>query len=680
MSDAGNGYFLPKSTIRGRMIAVFVISLFGVISTAAIAVAVFTEYSRLTRGLVDEAIPELRTAYQLENAAHALSASSFELIAARDPQDVERAYERAKFEVDELERLTSVISVSGRYADILSLNRVSQGLRHDIDMIFVVKTKLVQERGNLELADETGEAKSRYEALEKRLLQSHSELFNAVDGILWHASSYKSQVSDEARAAIENVSQRSSLGRSSLLTVATATVLIVFVSAWAVAGGLTGRINVLRDILVGRSREFPEGYFLPADEISDMGRAAKSFLADRDALMQTKMEQEAIASELQTLIDTANAPIFRVDDRGLIDEWNDKVALITGWSRNEVLGKNLVEMIVASSSKVDAFEVIDRALHGEETASFECVFNSKTGENVEILLSAASRRDSMGRIVGVFGVGQDISEHKKSQAQVVQASKLATLGEMATGVAHELNQPLNVIRIAVANCKRKLTNGQVDPDYLVDKLGRIDKQVKRASDVIDHMRVFGRKADNEPRPVDVKEAVAGALDLVGAQFRLAEVEVVTDLHNGPSVVLGHQILLEQVFLNILTNARDAIQEHHPDGPREIRVKVETDPERSVVVATFRDTGGGIPANVLDRIFEPFFTTKDVGQGTGLGLSISYGIIRDMGGRLLASNADEGGVFTIELPMLAVDGAEDGAQAQAVDETQPNVAAVQRSSG
>ena len=495
-------------------------------------------------------------------------------------------------------------------------------------------------------------------ALTGHLMASHTDLFAAVDNILWHATSYKTQVTEAAQRSLQNVSQRSALGQSSLFTVAGATVLIVFVAAWAMGGGLTGRINVLRDILVGKATEFPDGFFLATDEISDMGRAAQALLSDRDALMRSQLSQEAIAKEMQSLIDTANAPIFRVDETGAIDEWNQKAEQVTGWSRFEVIGENLVDKLVAPDAKVAAFEVIDRALHGEETSSFECAFASKSGDRVDVLISATVRRDMTGRVVGVVGVGQDITEHKQAQAQVVQASKLATLGEMATGVAHELNQPLNVIRIAVANCKRKLGAGNFDPDYLVDKLGRIDKQVKRASDVIDHMRVFGRKADKEPTPFDIKESVEGALDLVSAQFRLSEVTVETEMDDVPSVVLGHQILLEQVFLNILTNARDAILSHNPEGSRQIFLSVHADPSTGKVRAVCRDTGRGIPAKVLDRIFEPFFTTKDVGQGTGLGLSISYGIIRDMGGRLTAGNVDGGGVFTIEMPLMAIDEVED----------------------
>lgn len=657
MTGLGNGvsrsqkrYLMPQSTIRGRMVAVFAIALLGVISTAAIAVAVFTEYSRLTRGLVDETIPELRTAYQLENAAHALSASAYELIAAQNRADIERAYEHSKYEVEELERLTGLISSSGRYVDVLSLNRVSQGLRHDIEMIFVIKSKLVGLLSGGE-AESASELEARHTALNQRLVASRNGLFDAVDGVLWHATSYKSQVTEQAQTSLDNVNQRSDLGRSSLFTVAGATVLIVFLSAWLVGGGLTGRINVLRDILIGRMRTFPEGYFLPTDEISEMGRAARALLEDRDALLRSQLEQEAIANELETLIDSANAPIFRVNDEGIIDEWNQKSAALTGWSRNEVVGQSLIEMLVAPDARVAVFEVIDRALHGEETSSFECVFVSKTGERVDVLVSATARHDVTGRVVGVVGVGQDITEHKRSQAQVVQASKLATLGEMATGMAHELNQPLNVIRIAVANCKRKLGAGAVDAEYLIDKLSRIDKQVKRASDVIDHMRVFGRKADNDPRPFDMKEALTGALDLVLAQFRLTDVSVSVETPEAPMPVMGHQILLEQVFLNILTNARDAILSKNPGGPREIKVRIKEDSNRGVIRAEFRDTGGGIPERVLDRIFEPFFTTKDVGQGTGLGLSISYGIVRDMGGTLTAGNVSGGGIFTVELPVM-----------------------------
>ena len=238
---------------------------------------------------------------------------------------------------------------------------------------------------------------------------------------------------------------------------------------------------------------------------------------------------------------------------------------------------------------------------------------------------------------------------------MIQAAKLATLGEMATSVAHELNQPLNVIRMAAGNVLRKLEKGNADPTYLNDKLERIASQTERAAAIIDHMRMFGRKADEKPIKLDPREAIRGALNLMGEQLRLAEIEVVTNLSGACRPVLGHQLLMEQVVLNLLTNARDAIQAKARDGEKKIDIAVDGADDGAVKIMV-QDTGGGISKKIIGRIFEPFYTTKEMGKGTGLGLSVSYGIIRDMGGTIEAENADGGARFTITLPIAKTGGA------------------------
>jgi C4-dicarboxylate-specific signal transduction histidine kinase len=284
------------------------------------------------------------------------------------------------------------------------------------------------------------------------------------------------------------------------------------------------------------------------------------------------------------------------------------------------------------------------------------------GDRVDVLLNSTTRRDASGQIVGVVGVGQDITElnkvrveqeneRKKAAGQIIQASKLATLGEMATSVAHELNQPLNAIRMAAGNIRRKLSQGSADPIYLRDKLLRIEEQTARAAVIIDHMRMFGREATEPPESIDPRKVVMNALDLVGEQLRLAGIEVVTVLPEDCACVVGHIIQMEQVILNLLTNALDAINAvEQSEGGAKITLRVfEGD---NVVHISALDTGGGISDDVLHRIFEPFYTTKQMGKGTGLGLSVSYGIVRDMKGTIAAENIGDGARFTITLPMAS----------------------------
>ncbi len=245
----------------------------------------------------------------------------------------------------------------------------------------------------------------------------------------------------------------------------------------------------------------------------------------------------------------------------------------------------------------------------------------------------------------------EIAERKQAQTQLIQAAKLATLGEMSTSVAHELNQPLNVIRMAAGNVLRTVKRGDADPTYLNEKLERIQNQTERAAIIIDHMRMFGRKAEGSDEKLDPKTIISNTLDLMGEQLRLAEIEVVTEFPDDCSSIRGNLIQMEQVIINLMTNARDAIEDHN--GEKKIILRVAE--ENGAVQLIVEDTGGGMPDDVMGRIFEPFYTNKVVGKGTGLGLSVSYGIIRDMDGTITASNAAQGARFVISLPK--VDGSE-----------------------
>lgn len=246
---------------------------------------------------------------------------------------------------------------------------------------------------------------------------------------------------------------------------------------------------------------------------------------------------------------------------------------------------------------------------------------------------------------------REIKERKATQAQLIQSSKMATLGEMATGVAHELNQPLNIINMAAHNILRKARKGDVSAEFLSDKLNRISTQVERAAEIIDHMRIFGRKPGNVAEELDPINTVRSAFDMIGQQLKIANISVAIDHPETCSPVKGHRVQLEQVLLNLLGNARDAIFDNETAADKSIQITVVDDLAGGSVLITVQDTGGGIDEEALEHIFEPFFTTKEVGKGTGLGLSISYGIIEEMGGTIEACNVDGGCRFTITLPAV-----------------------------
>ena len=263
--------------------------------------------------------------------------------------------------------------------------------------------------------------------------------------------------------------------------------------------------------------------------------------------------------------------------------------------------------------------------------------------------------DERGQLIEVQAVGRDNTEVRRSQQQLTQSAKMATLGEMATGLAHEINQPLNVMRMAIVNVLKRLSNGDVQVDYLTDKLNRIDAQVQRAAKVVDHMRVFGRRSEIEQQLFNPASAIEGTLSLLAEGMRGKGVDLRISDTGFQVQVRGYVDQLEQVLINLMVNARDALlskREKDSSFKPWISIYAERDDEK--VRLWVEDNGGGIDPRLLERIFEPFFTTKPIGVGTGLGLSVSYGIIDNMGGLLSVRNSVEGARFCIELPIAADD--------------------------
>src|SRR5947209_12744211 len=242
-------------------------------------------------------------------------------------------------------------------------------------------------------------------------------------------------------------------------------------------------------------------------------------------------------------------------------------------------------------------------------------------------------------------------ELRDKQEQLVQAGKLATLGELTTGVAHELNNPLNNIGLFVGNAIDFLELGVRNKEQIVGELRHAMQQVRKATEIISHLRTFGRAAPVSREPISLSQVIDRALSLVQQQLRLREIEVTVDLDPEEPVVVGNPIQLEQVFINLLTNARDAMA----DSPRNAS-RISGSVDYAAVEVAFADTGHEIRPWLERRIFDPFFTTKAVGKGTGLGLSITYGIVKDHGGTIsVVSPPGEGATFYIHLPLALTEG-------------------------
>ncbi|MCU0802931.1 MAG: ATP-binding protein, partial [Rhodobacteraceae bacterium] len=233
---------------------------------------------------------------------------------------------------------------------------------------------------------------------------------------------------------------------------------------------------------------------------------------------------------------------------------------------------------------------------------------------------------------------------RRTQSDLVQAGKLAALGQMSAALSHEINQPLAAARNYADSAAVLIDRGEAV--RAKDNIGQILSLIDRMAAIARHLRHVARKPDTPLKDVVLADAVAEALALVGP--RLAGITVKIDLPSDLPLVRGGPVRLQQVLVNLLSNAADAVE-----GVSDAAIRVAAQVTGGMVQLTVRDNGKGVPAAIADRIFDPFFTTKGVGSGLGLGLSISYNIMKDFGGDLRVANAAEGGaVFTLDLVIAA----------------------------
>lgn len=243
----------------------------------------------------------------------------------------------------------------------------------------------------------------------------------------------------------------------------------------------------------------------------------------------------------------------------------------------------------------------------------------------------------------------DTTQVRSAELQVMQAAKLATLGEMATAIAHELNQPLAVIKMAVANARR-LLDPLAGGEAVSAKLERISSQVDRAKRITDQVRRYGRMPSEQLLPFSLRHAVELAVSFVAEQYRAANIALTIEPGFPMEVlVFGEQTMFEQVMVNLLINARDAFESREAEGPASREVSLSLGCVGDHVFISIQDNAGGVSEEMLPRLFEPFSTTKSTEKGTGLGLSLARSVVRDMNGSIAVENVGEGARFLISLP-------------------------------
>lgn len=364
-------------------------------------------------------------------------------------------------------------------------------------------------------------------------------------------------------------------------------------------------------------------------------------------ITEQKLAEQALhesEEKYRSLFNSGPTPVFVLDRNSLrILDLNPSAQSTYGYLKEELIGKEFSEIgeldrdcWMPGKPRIETLvNVMARHRKKDDTLIYvrtiACPIRYKHGD--AIILSA-----------------MDITESVEKDAQLYQASKMTTLGEMSAGIAHELNQPLSAIKIGNEFLNMAAGRGTITADQILKVVGEVSAQVDRASQIINRLREFGRKPDFVTEKVSINTPIRRVLAIIGQQFELQNIDIGTELDETLPFVSASNNRLEQVVFNMLTNARDAILQKRECGNTEQRITIRSFQEDGRVVFTVTDTGTGIAKNTLEKIFEPFFTTKEVGRGMGLGLSIAYGIIRDYGGKIdVESEEGAGTTFRFSFP-------------------------------
>ena len=396
-------------------------------------------------------------------------------------------------------------------------------------------------------------------------------------------------------------------------------------------------------------------YKLPSGEI----------VAVYDDVSERKQMEEALQESEKNLSITLNSigdAVIATDTKGCVTRMNPIAEKLTGWSLSEAKGHPLIEVfnIINEATRKQMKSPAEKVMREGTIVGLanHTVLISKNGTETPIADSGAPIKNDQGDIFGIILVFRDISEKieaekqkKALKAEAMRTGQLTSIGEIAAGVAHEINNPIN----SVINLAQILLNECNSESSEYDIAGRIIKEGDRIADIVSNLLSFARgNMEKEKNPVNLSEIISDTLVLAKAQIRKDQIELMVNIPlNLPKIIANPQ-QLQQVFLNLIINARYALNQKY-SGTHEHKILEILGEEATIddcpyVRVIFQDNGTGIPANEIEKIINPFYSTKPTGIGTGLGLSISHGIISDHGGYIRIESAE--GEFTrmiIDLP-------------------------------
>ncbi|QJB56120.1 ATP-binding protein [Pseudodesulfovibrio sp. zrk46] len=351
----------------------------------------------------------------------------------------------------------------------------------------------------------------------------------------------------------------------------------------------------------------------------------------------------------RSLFDSGPDPIFVVDcETSQISDANPRTVELYGYSKDELIGMDFISLGPDHNS--DCMRYFNEG--GGGCVYFPKLLHYRNGYEPFFVNMHACPISYRGRHSIIIAV-TDITELMEKDAQLIQAGKMKSLGEMSAGVAHEINQPLNAIKMGSEYLGMMREGGmEVPKEQFLEVVSEISTQVDRAAEIINTLRSFGRKSDLIEEQVDLNQPVRAVLSILRRQFELDNIRFELKLADDLPTVTAHSNRIQQVIFNLVANARDAIDDCScpTDSNADRRIIIRSGSDEGLAFVEVEDTGCGIDKEDQHKVFEPFYTTKEAGHGMGLGLAITYGIVKDYGGDIrINSEKEKGTVFRMQFP-------------------------------
>ncbi len=363
---------------------------------------------------------------------------------------------------------------------------------------------------------------------------------------------------------------------------------------------------------------------------------------------------------LRKVFYAADDAIMTTDREGRITLWSESSERMFGYGKDQIVGKDL-NTLHSPKMNPDLVKQMQESAERKGRWQGEITYSNSKGHSFDGWCVMTTLTEETGEIIGYLGVVRDVTEKKQMEMQLIQADKMASLGELAAGVAHEINNPLSGI---ISNAEFLQEGIPAESEEQQEEIQEIVDNSQRIKTIVQDLLNFSRQRDSKTyTTLDISSVITSSLNLTEHQIQLDRIKVVKEIGEALPPVRGSFNQIEQVFINLLSNARYALNRKYPDPHEDKTLLIRTDQVeqngRKYVRVEFHDMGMGIPEENVDKIFNPFFTTKEQGQGTGLGLSISYNIIQEHQGAIrFESKEGEYTKVTVDLPVYEGD-IEDG---------------------